>query len=244
MFINLSDILAITSTNDDAYKEIVANMGTGFVVHDDTGTMGEFFEYPAYAFEEDGNTISFSYTCKSLASPSVDYDVIKINLQNTSGTTVVVTTSTVDKSLTDIKVNNTSVISNHEVNLVTNSAYNSSTNPFAMLSDTSEVDSYSFGTDGYVRFKSGFQIAWVSYTFTGNFSSWAGSVYFLNSGTIQNWAKPFTAVYYQGCQADITYWTTSTYPGTTTPGMVRLLRINGQNNASVPATIFAFGKWT
>ena len=106
------------------------------------------------------------------------------------------------------------------------------------------VDSYSLGTDGYIRYKNGFQIAWVKYTFTGNFTLWGGSIYYLNSGTLPNWPKAFTEVYYQNIQTDITFWTATTYPTTTKPGMCRLLRVNGQNNASIDATIVAFGKWT
>lgn len=105
------------------------------------------------------------------------------------------------------------------------------------------IDSMSLGENGYIRYKNGLQVAWVKYNFTGNFTAWGGSIYYLNSGTLPNWPKAFTEVYYQSCQADITFWVASTYPSTTKPGMVRLLRVNGQNNVNIPATIVAFGKW-
>lgn len=109
---------------------------------------------------------------------------------------------------------------------------------------SSGIDSYSFGTDGYIRYNNGFQIAWVSITITGNFTAWAGSVYYLNSSTPTDWAVPFTTVYSQSASAGgVFYWTTWDAPTTTTPGMVRLLRINAQNNANVPVVITAYGKW-
>lgn len=112
------------------------------------------------------------------------------------------------------------------------------------VNDESGIDSYSYGTDGYIRYKNGFQIAWVTINVTGNFTAWAGSVYFLNSSTPTNWAKPFTAVYSQSASAgSLFYWLTCDAPTTTTPGMVRLLRINSQSNVNVPVTITAYGKW-
>ena len=82
-----------------------------------------------------GNTIKFAFSIRSYSSAIDDYDVHEIKLQNTSGTTVVVTEQLVDKAITDIQVNGSSVISNHNVNLVTNTAYDSSSNKLATMND-------------------------------------------------------------------------------------------------------------
>ena len=109
----------------------------------------------------------------------------------------------------------------------------------------SGIESISLGTDGYVRFNNGLQIAWITKTITGNFTIWGGSVYFLQGTNLTAWAKPFTEVYYQNSSADATYyWMANTTPTTTAPGDVRIFRINSQNNASIVCTIYAIGKWT
>lgn len=107
----------------------------------------------------------------------------------------------------------------------------------------SGIDSYLFGTDGYIRYNNGFQIAWVTLNVTGNFSAWAGSIYYLNSST-KNWPQAFTEIYYQNATADqVFYWLANSTPTITASGMVRLLRVNGQNNVNIPITITGYGKW-
>lgn len=109
---------------------------------------------------------------------------------------------------------------------------------------SSGIDSYSFGTDGYIRLNNGFQIAWITKTITGNFALWGGSVYILQGTNLTAWPKPFTEVYMQNSCADATfYWLSNTAPTTTNPGDIRLFRVNSQNNASIVCTIYAFGKW-
>lgn len=66
---------------------------------------------------------------------------------NTSGVVSVDTTS----YLKDVKINDTSIVSNANANIVTNSAYNSSTNKIATMSDVPTKSSWNYD-DTYVKY--------------------------------------------------------------------------------------------
>ena len=112
--------------------------------------------------------------------------------------------------------------------------------------DLLTLDSYQISTNGYLRWKNGFQLAWVEQTVTGDFLQWNGNIYYLNvpSRDLPNWPVAFTEAWQQYVTTDqVFYWSTSEAPTTTAPGLIRFLKINSQTGASIKAKIFAFGKW-
>lgn len=104
-----------------------------------------------------------------------------------------------------------------------------------------DIDSFQFNTNGYVRFKNGFQIAWKSQQVVAGGTSW-GSIYY-SDHNLGNWVVPFVTCYVVNpyCNAT-TYWTTIGNASYSSAGTIRCFRPNSSTSTIwVGAT--GFGKW-
>ena len=107
---------------------------------------------------------------------------------------------------------------------------------------TGDIDSYQLGASGYVRFKNGFQIAWIAkFNQTAGGTAW-GSVYY-SDHSMGNWPISFSSLYNAWPSVTSTsYWVTSSGWNGTSGGTVRCFRPNS-HTGSVAVTITGIGKW-
>lgn len=107
---------------------------------------------------------------------------------------------------------------------------------------TGDIDSYQLDASGYVRFKNGFQIAWIAkFNQTAGGTAW-GSVYY-SDHSMGNWPISFRSLYNAWPSVTSTsYWVTSSGWNGTSGGTVRCFRPNSYTG-SVSITITGIGKW-
>ena len=107
---------------------------------------------------------------------------------------------------------------------------------------TGDIDSYQLGASGYVRFKNGFQIAWIAkFNQTAGGTAW-GNVYY-SDHSMGNWPISFNALY--NAWPSVTsklYWVSSDGWNGTSGGTVRCFRPNSYTG-NVAVTITGIGKW-
>lgn len=107
----------------------------------------------------------------------------------------------------------------------------------------SDIDSSSFGANGYVRWKNGFQIAWLTQQINAGGNLWSGTGIYYSDHSLGNWVKPFTNCYI--CVPYLnsaTYWGSVSGAGDTSAGSLRCFRPNS-STATIWAGALAFGKW-
>lgn len=106
------------------------------------------------------------------------------------------------------------------------------------------VDSQSTSaTNGYIRFKSGIQIAWRTDTDTVSSGAF-GQVYFADQ-TMGAWGATFDAVLAITTSTDLRqHWTAHSSATTTTAGAIRIYRPTAFTSISVTSTVIAIGTWS
>ena len=111
------------------------------------------------------------------------------------------------------------------------------------LTNITDIDSYSFGNNGYVRFKNGFQIAWNSQRVTAGGTEWSGTGIFYSDHSMGNWVKAFTNCYVVNTFCNnSTFWTTIANASATLSGNLRCFRPNN-GTAETLVGVIGFGKW-
>lgn len=107
--------------------------------------------------------------------------------------------------------------------------------------DNSDIDSYQLGTNGYIRFTNGFQIAWVSQVVTAGGTAW-GNIYY-SDHNLGNWPKPFSVCYTTAphCNSS-TFWASHSGANGSSAGSIRCFRPNA-NTGSIWVGATGFGKW-
>lgn len=111
------------------------------------------------------------------------------------------------------------------------------------LTNITDIDSYSFGNNGYVRFKNGFQIAWNSQRVTAGGTEWSGTGVFYSDHSMGNWVKAFTNCYVVNTFCNnSTFWTTIANASATLSGNLRCFRPNN-GTAEALVGVIGFGKW-
>ena len=104
-----------------------------------------------------------------------------------------------------------------------------------------DIYSYSFANNGYIRFKNGFQIAWIYSNVTAGGTAW-GNVYY-SDHSMGNWSVAFTALYFAKATTNATtFWCTEAGYSTTSGGTVRCFRPNN-GTGSIGLRIVGIGKW-
>ena len=114
-------------------------------------------------------------------------------------------------------------------------------NELASLVGDGGIESSSLEPNGYIRFKNGFQIAWVSKQVSAGGTQW-GNVYY-SDHDLGNWAVPFVVCYTTNSYCNSPqFWATVSGSSNTLAGSVRCFRPNSStSNVWVGAT--GFGKW-
>ena len=124
---DINDIESLTSTSDELYVEIKNLVATGkpfFIYLEEPGLGWNYYEALDYVYAESNKFFAFSYM------DDCGWTQISFTINASS-----VSVSASNKYNVDIKVNNTSILSNGVANIVTNSAYDSSSNKIATMSD-------------------------------------------------------------------------------------------------------------
>lgn len=109
------------------------------------------------------------------------------------------------------------------------------------ISSISDIDSYSLNTNGYVRWKNGFQIAWNIQQNLAGGTAW-GNVYY-SDHAMGDWIKSFTTCYMAipYCN-NSTFWTGIANATATSAGNLRCFRPNN-GTATVWMGVLGIGKW-
>lgn len=110
--------------------------------------------------------------------------------------------------------------------------------------DDKEIDSYSFGTSGYVRLTNGFQIAWTTKQVTAGGTLWSGTGIYYSDHPLGNWVVPFSTYPYtvhSHCNS-LQFWANAAGSSATSAGTVRCFRPNN-STATIWVGAIAFGKW-
>ena len=109
------------------------------------------------------------------------------------------------------------------------------------IGNVTDIDSYSFANNGYIRFKNGFQIAWLYLNVTAGGTAW-GNVYY-SDHAMGNWTKAFTSIYFAKATTNsTTFWCTEASYSNTSGGTVRCFRPNN-STGSIGVRIVGIGKW-
>ena len=132
--IDYDDIMAITSTNDTTYKQIkdLITTYTPFNI--------KVTELQGFSFYRATNYYHYTTSTLMLGYINTNFGFYSCITLTKSGTSVTVT-ETIDalSPVRDVKVNNTSILSSGDANLVTNTAYDSTTNKLATMADIPAV---------------------------------------------------------------------------------------------------------
>lgn len=112
---------------------------------------------------------------------------------------------------------------------------------FSSVGNATDIHSYSFANNGYIRFKNGFQIAWLYSNVTAGGTAW-GNVYY-SDHSMGNWSVAFTALYFAKATTNATtFWCTEAGYSATSGGTVRCFRPNN-GTGSIGLRIVGIGKW-
>ena len=112
---------------------------------------------------------------------------------------------------------------------------------FSSIGNATEIDSYSFGNDGYIRFKNGFQIAWRYISVTAGGTAW-GNVYY-SDHSVGNWSVSFKEIYFAKATTNsTTFWCSEAGYSATSGGTVRCFRPNNATGG-IGIRIIGIGKW-
>lgn len=110
------------------------------------------------------------------------------------------------------------------------------------IKNVTDIDSYSFSNNGYIRFKNGFQIAWNTQQQLAGGTLWTNNIYY-SDHSMGDWVKPFTTCYIAipYCN-NSTFWTGMANASITSAGNLRCFRPNN-GTANVWMGSIGFGKW-
>lgn len=109
------------------------------------------------------------------------------------------------------------------------------------IGNVTDIDSYSFANSGYIRFKNGFQIAWLYSNVTAGGTAW-GNVYY-SDHNMGDWTKAFTSIYFAKATTNsATFWCTESEYSNTSGGTIRCFRPNN-STGNIGLRIVGIGKW-
>ena len=144
---------------------------------------------------------------------------------------------------TPIDATNLNQLQTNTENAIQDSAdeLNNSIEELANLVGEGGVESSLLGTNGYIRFENGFQIAWLSKQVTAGGTQW-GNIYY-SDHDLGKWAKPFAVCYTTSPYSNSSqYWATVSGSGNANAGSVRCFRPNN-STSNVWVGAIGFGKW-
>ena len=111
------------------------------------------------------------------------------------------------------------------------------------VGNATEIDSYSFANNGYIRWKNGFQIAWVYSNVEAGGTAWNGTSVYYSDHNLPAWIVSFSTLFsWQGNANSTTFWTSFAGATPSNAGKVRCFRPN-DGTGNVGIYVVGFGKW-
>lgn len=104
------------------------------------------------------------------------------------------------------------------------------------------VDSYNLGSNGYIRFKNGLQLAWLKKNVTAGGTLWTNNTYY-SDHDMGSWSASFTELFFAIPTVDNNvFWASCINSSNSVGGSVRCFRPNN-GTMNVNVSIIGVGKW-